>query len=81
MEKKKIFSALEETGEPTTSEDTLSGRSFIYDKNNRGPRTVPWGTPEITGELEDDWPSMMTFCWREVRKLSIYNLVFPRMPR
>lgn len=28
-----------------------NGRSFIYSKNSRGSKTVPWGTPEET-ELE-----------------------------
>ena len=31
-----------------TSDVILSGRSFIYAKNKRGPRTVPWGTPDLT---------------------------------
>ena len=26
-----------------------SGRSFMNSKKRRGPRTVPWGTPEETG--------------------------------
>jgi len=26
--------------------------SFIYSKNNSGPKTVPWGTPEVTGNQE-----------------------------
>jgi hypothetical protein len=27
---------------------TLLGRSLMYIKNSSGPRTVPWGTPEVT---------------------------------
>ena len=28
-------------------------RSFIYMRNRRGPSKLPWGTPEITGRVED----------------------------
>ena len=36
------------------------GRSFIYSKKRRGPRTVPWGTPEETGTESDEEPSSKT---------------------
>ena len=26
-----------------------SGKSFIYIRKRIGPRTVPWGTPDVTG--------------------------------
>ena len=32
---------------------TQDGRSLIYTRNSSGPRTVPWGTPYITGAAED----------------------------
>ena len=28
-----------------------SGKSFIYIRKRIGPRTVPWGTPDVTGAL------------------------------
>jgi hypothetical protein len=27
------------------------GRSDMYSRYNNGPRTLPWGTPTLTGEL------------------------------
>ena len=30
---------------------TTSGISFIYNKNNKGPKTKPWGTPDKTVTL------------------------------
>ena len=32
-----------------TCDCTLSGRSFMYNRNKIGPRTDPCGTPEETG--------------------------------
>ena len=26
----------------------LSGKSFVYNKKSKEPRTVPWGMPEVT---------------------------------
>jgi hypothetical protein len=26
------------------------GRSAVYSRYNSGPRTLPWGTPALTGE-------------------------------
>ena len=37
-----------------------SGRSFMYIENSMGPRTVPCGTPEVTGIGEEIEPSMIT---------------------
>ena len=31
-----------------TCEWICSGRSFIYNKNRIGPKTDPWGTPDVT---------------------------------
>ena len=36
------------------SERMSLAMSLIYSKNNKGPRTVPWGTPEVTVH-QDDW--------------------------
>ena len=30
-------------------EDMLAVKSLMYTKNKRGPRTEPWGTPELSG--------------------------------
>ena len=36
--------------------------SLMYNKNMRGPNTVPCGTPDFTGSLLDTWFSRVT-CW------------------
>jgi len=36
--------------------------SFMYNRNIRGPRTVPWGTPDVTITELDVIPSRRT-CW------------------
>ena len=41
---------------------TQSGKSLIYSKNKRGPRTVPCGTPLTTGALSETALLTMT-CW------------------
>ena len=53
------------------------GRSFMYTRNNRGPRTVPWDTPDMTGLVSDDCPSRMTVCSRCDRNDAIHPKVFP----
>ena len=37
-----------------TVEFRPSGKSFIYIKNNSGPKTVPWGTPDVVATGADD---------------------------
>ena len=32
-----------------TCDDSSSRRSFMYMRNRIGPKTDPWGTPEVTG--------------------------------
>ena len=34
--------------------------SFMYNRNIRGPRTVPWGTPDVTTAELDVIPSRRT---------------------
>ena len=29
------------------------GRSLIKMTNKRGPRMLPWGTPEVTGNIDE----------------------------
>ena len=40
--------------------EMLESMSLMYARNRRGPRTVPWGTPERTGAGEDAAPSTRT---------------------
>ena len=63
-------------------EFTQFGRSliYIYIRNSSGPRTVPWGTPDVTGLESDDIPSKTTVCSRSVRKDEIHPRVVPVTP-
>ena len=40
----------------------------MYIKKKIGPRTVPWGTPKVTGTDVDDVPSRTTVCVLSKRK-------------
>ena len=54
--------------------------SLIYNENNTGPRTVPWGTPDKTGAQSDFIPFTTTRCVLKQRKESIHFRVFPPIP-
>ena len=43
-------------------ECTTSGRSLMYERKRRGPRTVPWGTPDVTFAWVECIPSSRTSC-------------------
>ena len=48
---------------------TALGESLIYNiKERRGPRTVPWGTPDRTAAEDDSEPSSATCCIMPARK-------------
>ena len=51
--------------------------SFMYVKNNIGPRHVPCGTPDATSTLTDLLPSTNTDCVRCWRKLPIHKFRLP----
>lgn len=36
---------------------TMVTMSFIYKRKSKGPKTLPWGTPEVTGRWPELWPS------------------------
>ena len=36
---------------------TSPGKSLIYMRKCRGPMAVPWGTPDVTGDISDFSPS------------------------
>ena len=54
------------------AECTLAGRSFMQRIKRSGPRTVPWGTPDITASSLDRALSISTDCVRRIRKDSIH---------
>ena len=47
---------------------TILGRSLIYVNKRRGPRTVPWGTPDRTAAEDDSVLSRAKCCFLSVRK-------------
>ena len=55
-------------------------RPLMYRRNRSGPSTVPCGTPEVTSELEENCPSMITLCVCPRRNDSIYVRMLPLMP-
>ena len=61
----------------STGLDTIDGISFTNIMNSRGPSTEPWGTPLVTGMVEDLWPLSTTCCTLLDKKLSIHFSTFP----
>ena len=59
---------------------TFSGRSLMKARNNRGPSTVPWGTPELTGACADDYPFRTTHWCLSARKWEIHIRLSLRTP-
>ena len=49
--------------------------SLINNKNRMGPRTEPWGTPEVTGMLSQEEPSTTT-CWEHTLRKSSMQFRF-----
>ena len=43
--------------------ETLSGRSFMNMTKSNGPRMLPCGTPDVTGDHAEAAPSMTTRCY------------------
>ena len=56
------------------------GMSFMKVRNNKGPRTVPCGIPEHTGNGSLASWFTTTLCSRFVRKDFIHLLVIPVIP-
>lgn len=46
-------------------------------RNNRGPNTDPWGTPEVTVTVSDGAWSQTVYCNRWDRKLVIHAVIGP----
>ena len=44
----------------STVDFTESVKSFMWHRNSKGLRTVPWGTPELTETSSDTVPSRTT---------------------
>ena len=63
-----------------TDEFMLFGKSFIYTRNNSGPSTVPWGTPETTSVQVVCSPPTTTLWTWYLRKPEIHVCVLLWMP-
>ena len=59
---------------------TLAGRSFMWHRNNIGPRTVPCGTPEPTVTWCVVWPSSTTCIVLAVRNWVSHACIWPLIP-
>ena len=50
-------------------------------KKRRGPKTEPWGTPEVTGSHEENLP-LTTTRWRRLVKNAFNQIkISPEIPR
>ena len=58
-----------------------SGKSFINARKRQGPRTDPWGTPDMTGRDGDCLPSTTTNWSLLCRKELIHETVFRFTPK
>ena len=63
-----------------TCDDSFSGSSFLNTRNRIGPKTEPWGTPELTGTDLDSSPSKTTVCDLLPWKDAIQDSAFPLIP-
>ena len=63
-----------------TEDVTLSGRSFMWQRNSIGPSTVPWGTPESTVVSFDFSPSTIVHIDLAVRKFVSHLWILSFIP-
>ena len=58
-----------------TVELRRSGESFIHIKNSNGPKTVPWGTPDVVTPVADeapaDWYAVLETIQTELRNTQV----------
>ena len=57
---------------------TLEGRSLMNARNSKGPRTLPCGTPKVTGVVSEQEPSSTTCCVQIINSVPLINLLFVR---
>ena len=57
-----------------------SGKSLMYIRKSKGPRTEPCGTPALTSSHDEFVPLRTTRCLRLCKKSSIILYRFPSIP-
>lgn len=57
--------------------EILSVISLIKTRNNKGPKTEPCGTPDVTGRVSDGTCSCRTYWERSVKKSLIQCVNIP----
>ena len=58
-----------------------SGTVFTYIRNSKGPKTDPWGTPQVVGWSVDRVPLQITLCWWLVRYEENQSSSVPEIPK
>ena len=53
--------------------------SAVYRRKRMGPRTLPWGTPQVTTDSVDTSPAKLTVCKRFVMNDWIQSMTDPRI--
>ena len=53
--------------------------SAVYKRKRMGPRTLPWGTPQVTAESVDTSPAKLTVCEWFVMNDWIQTMTDPRI--
>ena len=61
-------------------EDRSPDKSFMYIKNNNGPKMEPWGTPAVTFCHSDVCPLRRTLCFLSLKKLDKRSKRLPDTP-
>ena len=54
--------------------------SFIYTRKSMGPRTEPWGTPNVTSIGDERTPFKVPCCDRPERNVVNQVRMFPTTP-
>ena len=57
------------------SDSVSDEMSFMYRENNKGPRKVPWGTPDKTGAQSDFTPFTTTLCCQKLVQCLAINSI------
>jgi hypothetical protein len=54
---------------------TTRHKSLLNREKSNGPRTEPWGTPQVMGKISENSSPTPTHCYLEVRYDYLINLI------